>query len=190
MDHWPPPRDPGHSAKQSDSDMIREVSGSNVIAAIRQAARAIVLVGVPWSDEEREARKISVAAAGVLESTKSELAIAFFRLDVHEDKIGRRWIEEQGYSQFIEMGAGSLLLTESGRVVFTELSAITLGVDGVVSRSVLLWFPNKTEAPTTTKWQRLIQKAATIRDVCIDAADAENNGVRTSPDPFVFRASC
>ncbi len=149
--------------------MIREGSSTELVAAIRQSSRAIVFVSVPWSDEERDARKVFDAATQVLQTTNSDLQIASFRLDVHQDKIAQRWIEEQGYPEFIEMGAGNLLWTQSGRVISTELSAVALGINGVVARTLLLWSAKKPEFPRPTRLQKFISKVSPAFNICIDA---------------------
>lgn len=149
--------------------MIRDGAGTTLIAAIRRAARAIVFVSSPWSDEARDAGNIFVAASQLLQSTNPDLQIAFFQLDVHRDEIAQRWVKEQGFPEFIEMGAGNFLWIESGHVVATELSVIALGVDGVVARTLSLWSPKKREFPKPTRLENSISKVSAICNVCIDA---------------------
>lgn len=148
--------------------MIREGAGTELIAAIRHAARAIVFVSVPWSDEARDSRNIFVAASRLLQSTNPDLQIAFFQLDVHQDEIAQRWVTEQGFPEFIEMGAGNVLWMHSGHVVATESSVVALGVDGVVAQTLSLWSPKKREFPTPTRVENFISKASAICNVCID----------------------
>jgi hypothetical protein len=116
--------------------MILSGSGIDLVAVIRQSARALIFVDVPWSDEARDARKVFAAAAQVLRSIDSGVEITVIQLDVHQDEIVQRWVKEQGFPEFIEMGAGNLLWTQAGCVVATESSVNALGVDGVVARTL------------------------------------------------------
>jgi hypothetical protein len=150
--------------------MILSGSGIDLVAVIRQSARALIFVDVPWSDEARDARKVFAAAAQVLRSIDSGVEITVIQLDVHQDEIVQRWVKEQGFPEFIEMGAGNLLWTQAGCVVATESSVNALGVDGVVARTLSLWSPKKREIPTPTRLENFISKVSAICNVCVDAA--------------------
>jgi hypothetical protein len=119
--------------------MLREGAGEEILTAIREAPRALVFVSVPWSSPERNARQVFRAAAVRLEEEASELGIAFFRLEADEDKASGEWLSSLGLSRFVYAGAGSLLWLESGHVRSSEITANSLGVDGVVARSMSLW---------------------------------------------------
>jgi hypothetical protein len=70
---------------------------------------------------------------------RSELGVCFFRLDVDEDEVSQQWLSSVSYLQFAGMGAGSLLWLQSGQVISSEISVNSLGVKGVVDRSMSLW---------------------------------------------------
>jgi hypothetical protein len=113
--------------------------GPEFIAAIQSAPLAIVVISVPWSGPEREARRIFEAASEQLAGRRSNLHIACFRLKVDEDPASHHWLASLGVSEFAIAGAGSLLWLESGKVVSCDITANRLGVDGVVARSLSLW---------------------------------------------------
>lgn len=150
--------------------MIQGGSDIDLLAVIRRSARALVFVRVPWSDEARDAQKVFSAATQVLRSIDLGVEIALIQLDVHQDEIAQRWVKEQGFPEFIEMGAGNLLWTQAGCVVATESSVIALGVDGVVARTLSLWSPKTREFPTPIRLANFISKVSVICNVCIDAA--------------------
>jgi hypothetical protein len=119
--------------------VFREGSGADLVVAIRDAPRALVFISVPWSCPERNARQVFRAAVAKLEAEFPDLGTNYFRLDVDEDEISQKWLLSVGCPQFARLGAGSLLWLESGQVIFNEISANSLGVKGIVSRSKALW---------------------------------------------------
>jgi hypothetical protein len=119
--------------------LLREGSGSDLVGAIKEAPRALVFISVPWSGPERQGRQVFRAAAATLDEKHAELGIVFFRLEVDEDETSQQWLSSVGYLQFAGMGAGSLLWLEAGRVLATEINALSLGVSGIVDRSTSLW---------------------------------------------------
>ena len=123
--------------------MLREGSGTDLVLAIREAPRSLVFISVPWSGPERNARQVFRAAAAKLEAAHPQLGVAFFRLEADEDETSKQWLSSVGYPHFAEVGAGSLLWLQSGQVVHSEISANSLGVEGMVARSTSLWqIPN------------------------------------------------
>ncbi len=119
--------------------MLREGSGAELVAAIREAPRAVVFVSVPWSSPERNARQIFRAAVAQLEKDFPDVEISFFRLEVDEDEESQHWLSSIGYPQFASFGSGSLLWLQSGKVISSQISANSLGVEGLVVRSTALW---------------------------------------------------
>lgn len=118
--------------------MLREGSGADLVVAIREAPRALVFISVPWSTPERHARQVFRAAVSKLEAGSPDLGTNYFHLDV-EDEVSQRWLLSVGFLQFAGLGVGSLLWLESGQVISSEISANSLGVEGVVVRSMALW---------------------------------------------------
>lgn len=119
--------------------MLREGIGADIVAAIREAPRAVVFISVPWSGPERNAREVFRTAASRLEVELPELDIRCFRLDVDDDVASQKWLASIGLPEFASAGAGSLVWLEGGRVVASEITANSLGTTGVVARSKLLW---------------------------------------------------
>jgi hypothetical protein len=119
--------------------MLREGCGMDLVAAIREAARALAFISVPWSGPERQGRQVFRAAAAILDEKHADLGIAFFRLEVDEDETAQQWLISVGYPQFAGMGAGSLLWVQGGHALATEINASYVGVSGIVARSTMLW---------------------------------------------------
>jgi hypothetical protein len=119
--------------------MIREGSGADLVATIREARRALVFISVPWSCPERNARQVFHAAVARLDDVFAELGIRFFHLNVDEDLASQHWLSSIGSVEFASAGAGSLLWLEAGQVLSSEITANSLGMEGVVSRSTSLW---------------------------------------------------
>jgi hypothetical protein len=119
--------------------MIHEGSGAHLIGPIAEAPRALVFISVPWSGPERHARHAFYAAAEKLEGDAPDLCIHFFRLDVDDDEASQRWLLSLGFPQFAGFGVGSLLWLEHGKVISSEVTANSLGVEGVVGRTGSLW---------------------------------------------------
>jgi len=119
--------------------MLWEGAGPAIIAAIQEAPKALVFISVPWSCAERSARQVFRAAVARAEVAFPELGIRFFHLDVDEDEASQQWLSSIGLSQFVGTGAGSLLWLEYGQVMSSEITANSLGVEGVVLRSTSLW---------------------------------------------------
>ena len=119
--------------------MLREGSGLELVGAIREAPRALVLISVPWSGPERHGRQAFRGVAKILDEKHADLGIAFFRLEVDEDETSQQWLVSIGYPQFAWIGAGSLLWLQSGEVLATEINALSLGIPGMVERSTSLW---------------------------------------------------
>jgi hypothetical protein len=119
--------------------LLREGGGADLIDSIREAARALVFISVPWSVTERNGRQAFRAAVTQLEEKHRDLGIAYFRLEVDEDETSRQWLSSVGCLQFAGMGAGSLLWLQSGEVLATEINANALGASGIVARSTSLW---------------------------------------------------
>jgi hypothetical protein len=119
--------------------LIREGGGAELVSAIREALRAIVFIGVPWSGPERQGRQVFRAAVAKLGQEYPDHGILFFRLEVDEDKISHDWLTSVGYPEFAVAGAGSLLWLELGKVLSTEINANSLGAQGIVDRSTSLW---------------------------------------------------
>src|SRR4051794_17251845 len=114
--------------------MLWEGSGPDIIAAIREAPRALVFISVPWSVPERHARQVFLAATSRLKVALPEPGTCCFRLDVDEDEASLRWLASIGLPQLASAGAGSLVWLEEGRVVSREITANTLGTAGVIAR--------------------------------------------------------
>jgi hypothetical protein len=110
-----------------------------LVGAIREAPRALVFISVPWSGPERQGRQVFRAAIAILEEKHADLDISFFRLEVDEDETSQQWLTSVGYPHFAGIGSGSLLWLQSGQVFATEISALSLGVSGIVARSTSLW---------------------------------------------------
>lgn len=119
--------------------MLREGGGVELVSAIREAPRALVFISVPWSGPERQGRQVFRAAIAMLEEKHADLGIAFFRLEVDEDETSQQWLSSVGYPEFAGFGAGSMLWLQLGRVLATEVSALSLGASGIVNRSTSLW---------------------------------------------------
>jgi len=124
---------------QGDRTVLREGSGAEIIAAIRETPRALTFVSVPWSGPERHARQVFRAAVSRLEDMCPELDIRFFILEVDEDEASRHWLASIGLPQFASAGAGSVVWSERNRVISSEITANALGTAGVVARSMSLW---------------------------------------------------
>lgn len=118
---------------------ISEGAGAQLVDAIHEAARALVFISVPWSIYERHSRRAFYTAVTRLESAHSELGIRFFRLDADEDPVSHDWLKSVGFPGLDGAGAGSLLWLNTGKVVSDELNANSLGVSGIVSRTISLW---------------------------------------------------
>ena len=119
--------------------MLREGSGVDIIAAIRESPRALTFVSVPWSVPERHARQVFRAAVSQLEDTCPELDIRFFILEVDEDEASRHWLATIGLPHIASAGAGSVIWSERDRVISSEITANALGIAGVVDRSMSQW---------------------------------------------------
>lgn len=131
--------------------MLQEGSGAELVAAIREAPRALVFISVPWSVPERNARQVFCAAVARIEDVSKKHAIRFFRLEVDEDEISQQWLSSVGLLPFAGAGAGSLLWLEAGQVISSEITANSLGTKGVVDRTTTLW---KSRAETTDEGDR------------------------------------
>ena len=110
-----------------------------MIAAIREAPRALTFVSVPWSMPERHARRVFRAAASRLEEMCPELDIRFFILAADEDEASQHWLASIGLPQFASAGAGSIVWSERDRVISSEITANAIGTAGVVARTMSLW---------------------------------------------------
>jgi hypothetical protein len=111
----------------------------DIIAAIREAPRALTFVSVTWSVPKRHARLVFRAAVSRLEDVCAELDIRFFILEGDEDEASRHWLASIGLPQFANAGAGSVVWSERNRSISCEISSNALGTAGVVARSMSLW---------------------------------------------------
>jgi hypothetical protein len=119
--------------------VIRQGSGADMIAAIRESPRALTFISVPWSGPERAAREVFRNAVAQLEETDPLSNVGFFMLEVDEDEASRTWLTSIGLAQFVSAGYGSVIWSERGRVVSSAITANALGADGIVDRTTSLW---------------------------------------------------
>jgi hypothetical protein len=111
------------------------------ITAACGAARALLFLSVPWSCPERNARQVFRAAVARLEEFHPGLEVRFFQLD-EDAEACQEWLSSLNVPQLgggYPRGAGSLLWLEKGKVVAYEISANSLGDQGIVASSVALW---------------------------------------------------
>jgi hypothetical protein len=119
--------------------VLQEGTGADLIAAIREAPRALTFISVPWSMPERRARQVFRVAASRLEEMGPELGIRFFILAVDEDEASQHWLASIGLPQFASAGAGSIVWSERDRVISSEISASAIGSAGIIARTMSLW---------------------------------------------------
>jgi hypothetical protein len=123
--------------------------GGDILAAIREAPRAVIFISVPWSGPERTAREVFRDAASRLEGSYAELGIRFFILEIDEDEASQHWLASVGLLHLATAGAGSVIWLDRSCLVSSEVNANVLGVTGVVARSISLW--QGQSQPSTTR---------------------------------------
>jgi hypothetical protein len=116
--------------------LLQEGCGADLVAAIREVPRALVFISVPWSVPERHSRQVFREAVARIEQEFPQLGISFFRLEADEGTVSQQWLSSVGFLKFASFGAGSLLWLQSGQVISSETCANSLGVDGIVVRSI------------------------------------------------------
>ncbi len=119
--------------------MIAVGSGTEFIATIREAPRALVFISVPWSMPERLSRQTFELAIAQLKTDLIYRSVAGFRLEVDEDAAAQQWLASLGLQDWAINGAGGLLWVAAGKVVNQVSSAHSAGVAKIVAQTRALW---------------------------------------------------
>ena len=115
------------------------------LSLIQEAPRALVFLTVHWSGPERHARQAFRAASIQLAQVFPHLGIHFFTLD-EDDSESLAWLTSLNVPHFggeCPRGAGGLLWLERGLVISSEITANSLGTDGILARTLSLWHRSK-----------------------------------------------
>jgi hypothetical protein len=119
-------------------------STADQLFLIQESPRALVFLTVAWSGPERHARQAFRIASIRLVKEFADLGIQFITLD-EDDNESLAWLTSlklQHFDSGYPRGAGGLLWLENGRVVSSEISALSLGADGITARTLSLWRRN------------------------------------------------
>lgn len=119
--------------------VIQAGAGSEFVAAIRRAQRALVLISVPWSMQERQSRQAFEQALAELQAEPTYQSVAGFRIEVDEDAAAQQWLASLGLQDWAINGAGGLLWLEAGRVVYRVISAHSAGPAKIAAQTRALW---------------------------------------------------
>jgi hypothetical protein len=119
--------------------MINRPNTQSEVAAICGQPRAIAFISVDWSGSERHSRQVFKDLVEYLTERYPLFDASFWVL--HESWEGMsEWLTTCKPPVQAATGHGAVVWMEFGRVIATEEYAVRAGVDGLVQRTLQIWY--------------------------------------------------